>query len=49
MAASAEQNTSIQDIMQGYVQQREDEIRKFRESEIQSKQTGSIDMTVGGK
>ena len=49
MAASAEQNTSIEDIMWGYIQQREEEIRKLRESEIQSQQTGSIDMKVGGK
>ena len=49
MAASKEQNTSIEDMMWGYIQQREEEIRKFRESEIQSKQTGSVDMTVGGK
>ena len=34
MAASAEQNTSIEDIMWGYIQQREEEIRKLRESEI---------------
>ena len=49
MAASAEQNTSIEDIMWGYIQQREEEIRKLRESKIQSKQTGSIDMLVDGK
>ena len=49
MAASTEQNTSIEDIMQGYIQQREEEIRKLRKSEIQSQQTGSIDVIVGGK
>ena len=49
MEASAEQNTSIEDIMQGYIQQREEEIKKLRESEIQSQQTGSIDVIVGGK
>ena len=49
MAASAEQNTGIEDIMQRYIQQREEKVRKLRESEIQSKQTGSIDVIVSGK
>ena len=49
MAASAEQNTSIEDIMWGYIQQRKEEIRKLRESEIQSQQMGSIDVIDGGK
>ena len=40
---------STEDIMWGYIQQREEEVRKWRESEIQSQQTGSIDVIVGGK
>ena len=32
--------------MQAYIQQREEEIRKLRESEIQSQQTGSTDVIV---
>ena len=49
MTASAEQNASIEAIMWRYIKQREEEIRKLRESKIQSKQTGSIDVIVGGK